>query len=375
MVIDMNQRADGMSIPADIENLDDYERHAALVMPAASWRHIQEGCGRGQALAANRAAFDIYRLLPRWLAQVGEGSTAIELLGERYATPIFLAPVAYQHLAHPEGELATVRAATALGVSTVLSTLSSVPMEDVATASRGVASELGCAQSPLWFQLYFQESRDQSLSLIRRAEAAGYRAIMITIDASMKRGGFQLPPGIEAANLKGMTKAPQQSGPQGAILFGTPLLNMAPTWADIAWLQQQTRLPLIVKGILAPEDACLAIEHGADAIVVSNHGGRVMDDAPAALDLLPLVNEAIDGAVPLLIDGSIRSGSDIAKALALGASAVLIGRPQLHALAVAGLPGVAHMLHILRAELELVMAQLGSSSPHDLKPDQLFRTV
>lgn len=347
------------AIPADIRSLADYERHAESCMPAASWYHLQDGCGSGQTLDINRAAFDRLLLLPRRLTDLRGGSTAIKLFGEHHASPILLAPVAYQRLVHEEGELATVRAATALGITTVLSTLSSVTMEEVADAAAGAARELGRDAVPLWFQLYFQRDRASTLSLVQRAEAAGYTAIVFTVDAAVKRGGFPLPPGVEAANLRDMPPQ-RQATANGEILFGTPLTDDSPRWEDLAWLRGQTRLPLIVKGLVAPDDVKLAVEHGADAVVLSNHGGRVLDGMPAALQILPFVREAVGPSVPLLIDGGVRAGTDIVKALALGAQAVLVGRPQMHALAVGGVAGVAHMLHMLRAELELAMAQIGS---------------
>ena len=359
-------------IPADIESLDDYERHAAAHLPAATWRHIQSGSGRELTLAANRAAFDRIGLVPRVLGDMRGGSTGIALFGQRHATPILLAPVAYLKLAHPEGELAAVRAATALDIGAVISTLSSVPLEEIAAAAALAARELDRAVPPLWFQLYFQPSRDHSLSLVRRAEEGGYQAIVITVDAAMKRAGFTLPPGIEAANLRGMEIAPQEAVPGGRILFGTPLGDAAPRWADIAWLREQTSLPIIIKGIMATGDARLAVEHGMDAIIVSNHGGRILDGMPSALDMLPALADIAGASTPLLLDGGVRSGTDALKALALGARAVLIGRPQFHALAVAGMVGVAHMLHILRAELELGMAQLGCKSPAEVSRDHLF---
>ena len=243
----------------------------------------------------------------------------------------------------------------------VVSTLSSIPLEDIAEAARAAARELGRpAPPPLWFQLYMQPHRDHSAELVRRAEAAGYQALVFTVDASVKRSGFALPPGVEAANLRHMPHLSQSTSPaDGAILFGTPLLDAAPTWDDLAWLRATTRLPIVVKGLLSPDDARRAQAHGADAIIVSNHGGRVLDGLAAPLDMLPAMIEAVDDRLPLLLDGGVRHGTDVLKALALGASAVLIGRPQLHALAVAGIAGVAHMLHILRAELELAMAQVG----------------
>jgi 4-hydroxymandelate oxidase len=361
------------AIPSDIESLADYEQHAIAHIPEASWRHIQSGCGRDVTLAANRDALDRIRLLPRMLADVREGSTQIDLFGRSHASPILLAPIAYQRLAHEAGELATVRAATALGVTMILSTLSSIRLEEVAAAASSGAQELGRQQLPLWFQLYFQEDRDQSLRLVRRAEDAGYQAIVVTVDASMKRVGFALPPGVEAANLRGLATARQEAVPGEQILFGTPLVDRAPRWEDIEWLRAQTYLPIIIKGLLVPDDGRIAVEHGVDGIVVSNHGGRVMDGVPSALDMLPDFARVVGPAVPLLVDGGVRSGTDVLKALALGARAVLVGRPQMHALAVAGMIGVAHMLHMLRAELELGMAQLGCRTPGDVTSDRILR--
>lgn len=358
------------AIPADIESLVDYERHAAMRLPEAIWRHIQGGSGPGLTLAANRVAFDGIGLLPRMLADLRGGSSAITLLGQDHAAPVLLAPVAYQRLAHAEGELAVARAATALGVTMIVSTLSSFTLEEIAQAARDAADELGRPPQPLWFQLYFQERREDSLALVRRAEAAGYGVIVATVDASLKRAGFQLPPGVEAANLRGLASNQQQAVAGGRILFGTPLADAAPRWEDIAWLRAQTTLPILLKGIVAPEDARLAAGHGMDGLILSNHGGRVLDGMPSALAMLPQVAQAVD--LPLLIDGGVRWGTDVAKALALGAQAVLVGRPQMHALAVAGMVGVAHMLHMLRAEVELALAQLGCRTPGDLTPDHLI---
>ena len=346
-------------IPVDIQSLADYERHAERVMMPDNWRHVQEGSGFGLTLDVDRRAYDRIRLLPRRLADLRGGSTAITLFGQAHATPILLAPVAYQRLAHEDGELAMVRAATALGVTMILSTLSSITLEEVATAAAGAARELGREPVPHWFQLYFQEDRARTLSLVRRAEAAGYGAIVLTVDAAVKRAGFQLPPGVEAANLRGLPSPQRRASAEGAILFGTALTETAPRWEDLAWLREQTKLPLLVKGIVAPDDARIAVAQGVDGIVVSSHGGRVLDGMPAAIDLLPLLRDAVGPSIPLLVDGGVRAGTDVVKALALGAQAVLVGRPQMHALAVGGFAGAAHMLHMLRGELELAMAQIG----------------
>jgi 4-hydroxymandelate oxidase len=284
-----------------------------------------------------------------------------------------LAPVAYQRLAHSEGELASVRAATALDTGMIVSTLSSMTLESIAEGARDAAHQLGKAMPPLWFQLYLQPEREHSLALVRRAEAAGYEAIVLTVDAAIKLSGITLPPGVEAANLAGMPRLQQTAAAGGRILFGTPLVETAPRWEDLAWLRNATRLPVLVKGMLLGDDARHAIDEGADGLIVSNHGGRVLDGLPSALDVLPSVAEASAGRVPLLLDGGVRTGSDIVKALALGASAVLVGRPQMHALAVAGMAGLAHALLLLRTQLEATMAQLGCRDVAAVGSERLIR--
>lgn len=351
------------TIPADLTSLADYERRAVAHMPEATWRHIASGAGQECTLRQNRLAFERLLLEPRALTSLQGATTHTTLLGQRHAAPVLLAPVAYHRLVHPGGECETARAAAAMQTGMVVSTLASQTLEDIARSARAAAAELRHDEAPLWFQLYLQPERSHSLELVRRAEAAGYQALVVTIDATVKRAGFALPPGVEAVNIQSFPSLAQRpQGLAGPILFGSPLVESAPTWEDIAWLRRQCTLPLVVKGVVSPRDAMRAVELGADALIVSNHGGRVLDGLPAAIDMLPRVAEAVAGRVPLLLDGGIRSGTDIVKALALGASAVLVGRPQLHALAVAGLLGVAHMLHLLRAELELAMAQLGCTS-------------
>lgn len=361
------------TIPSDIESLADYERHAIAHMPPETWRHIQNGTDRELTLIANRNAFDTIGFVPRAMSDLRGGSTGLQLFGRTHVSPILLAPAAYMKLAHPDGELATVRAAMALDIAMVVSTLSSVSLEEIATAAGEASTDLGRVSAPLWFQLYLQEDRHWSASLVERAEAAGYEAIVLTIDAAIKRTRFTLPQGVDAANLRTMPRRTQTARPGGSILFDTPLLDAAPRWEDLNWLRNQTKLPLIVKGIMSPDDARQAVDLGADAVMVSNHGGRVLDGLPSPLSVLPAIKQAVGDRFPLLLDSGIRSGGDIAKALALGATAILVGRPQYHAAAVAGMTGVAHMLHILRAELEYTMAQLGCSSLSDLTPERLTK--
>lgn len=365
-------RAAHRQIPADIACAADYERHAIHHIEAHAWQHIQGGADQNLTLGHNRTAFDALRLLPQPIADMAKAHTRTTLLGHALTSPILLAPVAYQRLVHPEGELATMRAAMALQTGMVVSTLSSETLEDIAQAGLVAEAEMGQG-APRWFQLYLQPDRAHSLQLIRRAEAAGYTAMVWTVDASIKRSGFPLPYGVDAANLRGMPATQHTSPLQGPILFGTPLVQQAPTWDDLCWLRAQTTLPLIVKGVLSPAQAQRAVQLGADALIVSNHGGRVLDGVVSPMEVLPAIAQAVSGQVPLLLDSGVRYGTDVVKALALGASAVLIGRPQMHALATAGLLGVAHMLHLLRAELELAMAHLGCATVADITPDVLWK--
>ncbi|MDR3003081.1 MAG: alpha-hydroxy-acid oxidizing protein [Acidovorax sp.] len=357
----------------DTQSLADYAQQAIHHVEAHAWRHIEGGSDQNLTLQHNRAAFDALRLLPRHLTDLRHAHTRSTLLGHTLESPILLAPVAYHRLVHPEGELATMRAVMALQTGMVVSTLSSHTLEDIAAAGQQATQDMGHGGGPRWFQLYFQPQREHTLALLRRAEAAGYTAIVWTVDASIKRSGFPLPYGVEAANLRGMP-APQHTShlAQGPILFGTPLALQAPSWDDLAWLRAQTRLPLLVKGVLSPASARQAVAGGADALIVSNHGGRVLDGAVSPLEVLPAIADAVN--VPLLLDSGVRWGSDVFKALALGAQAVLVGRPQLHALATAGMLGVAHMLHLLRAELELCMAQMGCATLADIVPDCLWQS-
>jgi 4-hydroxymandelate oxidase len=374
MVLDMTGAplAPLANIPPDVRSLADYERRAPTHLTAEAWQHIQEGSGTGQTLRAYLEALARRGFRPRAMADLRGGGTAIDLFGRSHAAPLMLAPVAYQRLAHPDGEHATIRAATALDTGTIVSTLSSVTLEEIAESAHAFAREMGKRPAPLWFQLYLQPEREHSLALLRRAEAAGYEAIVLTVDAAIKLSGMALPAGVRAANLAGMPQPRQTATPGGNILFGTPLTDGAPRWDDLAWLRAATSLPVLVKGMVLGEEAQRAVDMGADGLILSNHGGRVLDGLPSALDMIEDVIEAIGGRVPVLVDGGFRSGTDVVKALALGARSVLIGRPQLHALAVAGMPGVAHAIHLLRTELEAAMAQLGCAKVAQITRERLI---
>lgn len=343
------------AIPSDIVALCDYERHAAAILPAGFRAYIDGAGADGITAAENLAAWRALRLESRVLADVRGGGTELDLLGLSLSHPFLLAPVAFHGLAHPDAEDASALGAAATGGLMVVSTQSGLPMEQIAAR----------AQGPLWFQLYLQPRREDTLRLVRRAEAAGFRALVVTVDAPVNgirnmevRAGFQLPEGLRAVNLDGLRPAAVRAEPgRSAVFLG--LMDAAPTWEDIAWLRSQTPLPILLKGIMSAPDAERAVETGADGVIVSNHGGRALDTLPATAEILPEVAARIGGRVPVLCDGGIRRGTDALKAIALGATAVLVGRPQIHALAVAGAPGVAHMLTILRAELEVAMALTG----------------
>lgn len=347
-------------IPADIAAVEDYERYARERMSEQAWAWLSGGAADEQTLRDNREAFARLRLMPRVLAEVAGGHTRLRLFGCELEHPLLLAPVAYQQLVHPEGERASVLAAGAMKAGMVVSTQSGISLDELARE----------ATAPLWFQLYIQPDREFTAKLVRRAEAAGYRALVVTVDAPVavsrnreQRAGFTLPAGISAVNLEGMRTLPPESARPGEPgLFASRLLAAAPTWKDLDWLCRLTELPVLVKGVLSPTDALRALETGAAGVVVSNHGGRVLDGVPATLDALPAVAEAVGGHAPVLLDGGVRRGTDVLKALALGASAVLIGRPYVHALAAAGAVGVAHVLHLLRTELEAAMALTGCRS-------------
>lgn len=352
------------TIPPGLVTLADHEQHARTQLDDNAWAYFSGGAADEISLRANRSAWDALPLWPRVLRPLAGGHTRVPLLGRTLAHPILLAPVAFQRMAHPDGELAMAYAAAALGAGVVLSTQASVSLESVAQA---VLPDPG--RGPLWFQLYLQPDRGFTQALVQRAEAAGYEALVLTVDAPTsgvrdreRRAGFRLPSGVGPVNLAGLQTpaSPPLSPGQSALFDG--LLHHAPTWDDIAWLQSITRLPVLLKGVLHPADARQAVSVGAAGLIVSNHGGRTLDTAPATATALPRVVQAVGGAVPMLVDGGIRRGTDVLKAMALGASAVLVGRPAVWGLANAGAAGVAHVLRLLRDELEVAMALTGCAT-------------
>ncbi|MEZ5637340.1 MAG: alpha-hydroxy acid oxidase [Burkholderiaceae bacterium] len=358
------------ALPQGIVSLADHARHAAQRMDANAQAYFDGAAADQITRDANAAAWQDWQLVPRVLRDLRAGHTRQRLLGRTLQHPILLAPVAYQRMAHDDGELAAAHAAAAQGAGMVLSMQASVPMEAVAHAM-GQSATAG----PLWFQLYLQQDRGFVRALVQQAEDTGYQALVLTVDAPVhgardqeRRVGFRLPDGVSAVNLTRLRRsaAHGQAAPPGALCAG--LMEQAPRWDDLAWLLQQTRLPVLVKGILHPDDALLARDMGAAGIIVSNHGGRTLDTAWPSACALPAVAQALAGALPILVDGGIRRGTDVLKALALGASAVLIGRPVIHGLVNAGAVGVAHVLKLLRDELEIAMALSGCAQVSDASP-------
>jgi 4-hydroxymandelate oxidase len=357
-------------IPPGIHCAQDYAHLAARHLPAPTLAYLAGGSGQDRTAAANTAAFDAWQLLPRLLRELGHGHLGCKLGDQALAHPLLLAPMAFQRLAHPQGELACAQGAAATDTPFVCSTLSSVSLEDLAQAGQG----------PRWFQLYLQPRREDSLDLLRRAEAAGCRAIMLTLDASIQapslqalRAGFVMPAECRPANLQAYPAAEPRPLAPGQHRIFQGLLHGAPGWADLNWLLAQTRLPIWVKGVMHPQDALALRQRGVAGLVVSNHGGRCLDGVPASLAVLPAIRAAVGPDCPLLLDGGIRSGSDVFKALALGANAVMLGRLALYALSVAGALGVAHLIRLLCEELALAMAVTGCATPDEIRPDTLLR--
>ena len=317
--------------------LDDYEHAAKERIPAPAWEYIHGGAADEHTVRWNRDAYAAIKLSPRVLNDVSGIDTRVQLLGHDLPHPILLAPVAAQSIAHPEAELAVARGATAAGAGMVLSSYTSKRIEEVAAV----------APRPFWFQLYMQE-RSLTRDLVAHVAAAGCSAICVTVDTPtggardrMARSGFDYP------------ELPYRSRRPG---------DNPCTWDDIAWTRGAADLPILLKGILHPDDAELAIQAGVAGIIVSNHGGRNLDTVPATIDVLSRVVDRVAGRVPVLVDGGIRRGTDVLKALALGATAVMIGRPYVYGLAVGGADGVTAVVEILKRELEQAMALTGRPS-------------
>ncbi len=347
-------------------NIAEYEPLARERVEPTAWDYISGGANDEISLTRYVAAFRRISLLPRVLVDVTTVDTSVRLLGHTLPTPILIAPTGFQTLAHPDGELATARAATAAGTVMVLSTMSAYTIEEISAAAAGIK----------WFQLYCYRNRSVTQRLVERAEAAGHEAICVTVDVPRVgrrerdlRSRFELPDHAQPRNFVGLIEQEAAEGELDFADYIASLVDPSLTWEIVEWLRSVTSLPIFLKGVHHPDDAQRAVDHGAEGIIVSNHGGRQLDGVPAAIDMLPGIAEAVDGKITVLLDGGIRRGTDVAKALAIGADAVLIGRPCLWGLAVDGEAGVKRVLDLLREELELAMALLGRNMIADL--DQL----
>jgi isopentenyl diphosphate isomerase/L-lactate dehydrogenase-like FMN-dependent dehydrogenase len=340
--------------------------------------YVFGGAGREDTMRANLEAFRRWRIVPRMLRDVSERDLSVTVLGTEMPAPLLLAPVGVQSIVHDDGELAVARAAAAVGLPMILSTASSFALEEVAEAGGG----------PRWFQLYWPRSRELASSLVSRAERAGYGAIVLTVDTFLPgwkprdlQGAWQpFFDGIGIANytsdpvFQSMLDKPVEEDLQGAVgQFVLQFSNPELSWDDLEFLRAETELPILIKGILHPDDARTAGEHGIDGVIVSNHGGRQIDGEIAALDALPAVVDAVGDDLAVLLDSGVRSGSDVAKALALGADAVAIGRPYLWGLALGGEAGVLAVLRSVLAELDLTVGLSGHRRPADLGPEALVR--
>ena len=340
--------------------------------------YVFGGAGREETMRANLEAFRRWRIVPRMLRDVSERDLSVTVLGTEMPAPLFLAPIGVQSIAHDDGELGVARAAAAIGLPMILSTVSSFSLEEVAEAAGG----------PKWFQLYMPRSREFATSLVSRAERAGYEAIVLTVDTflqgwkprDLQSAWMPQLAGIGIVNytsdpvFQSMLDRPAEEDPQAAVgQFIAQFANPQLSWGDLEYLRAETELPILLKGILHPDDARTAAESGVDGIVVSNHGGRQVDGEIASLDALPGVVDAVGDDLAVLLDSGVRSGADVAKALALGADAVAIGRPYLWGLALGGEAGALAVLRSVLAELDLTIGLTGHRRPADLGPELLVR--
>jgi 4-hydroxymandelate oxidase len=353
-------------------NLADFEAAAVAKLPAGPRDYYLGGAGDEITLRANRSAWECWNIHYRVLRDVSERDMSLSLLGREYDWPVLIAPTAYQQMAHADGELATARAAASTGTGMVLSTLSNQPMEAVAkAATRG-----------LWFQLYCYKDRGITSSLIERAAAAGCGALVLTVDTPVGgvrerdlRSNFQYPAHLPMSNL--LPAGERYSLPDlsqgGFVGYVNQMFDPSLTWRDLEWIVSVSRLPVLVKGVVRPDDARRALARGVAGIIVSNHGGRQLDSAPATAEVLDAIARACSPEALVLVDGGIRRGTDVLKALALGARAVLIGRPVLWGLTVGGEAGVRRVLDLLRQEFSIAMALAGCRALEDIDQGLLGR--
>ena len=330
-------------------SLAHYEERAKGLVSIPAWEFYDSGCADDLTVRWNREAFQRLRLESRVMVDVAKIDTRTTLFGREMPHPILLAPTAAHMLVHPEGEVATARGAGAAEAIMVVSTNANRSIEEVAAA----------ATQPLWFQLYVDRDREASKELIHRAETAGCKVLCVTVDQPVIYNRDRVNRHREALRSYPL---PNVRNPVGGLTQTSGGRTRSLTWKDLEWFRSVTKLPVVLKGVMHPDDAEQAVKAGADAIIVSNHGGRALDGAAATIDALPRVADRVNGRIPVLTDGGIRRGGDVLKALARGASAVLVGRPYLYGLAVNGSEGVRHIVEILRNELEAVMALTGRTT-------------
>ena len=357
----------------DILNLDSLETLARDHLDPMLYDYIAGGAADEWTLAENRVAWSRFQLLPRMLRGVSDRSLATTVLGQDVSMPVLVPPMGFQGLCHADAERATARATAAEGTIFCASTVSNESLESIAEACDG----------PRWFQLYVYRDKEITRGLVDRAVAAGYSALCLTVDTPLagarerdRRNSLRMPAHLALGNFPAAHTAEHHQGHgAGSALAQYIAARWDPglTWEDVAWLRSVSPLPVVVKGVLAPADAVLAIEHGAAAVIVSNHGGRQRDSAPAGATMLAPVADAVQGRAEVLVDGGIRRGSDVLKALALGARAVLVGRPVLWGLTLDGVDGVRAVLQHLRVELDLAMALAGCRTVADVNRDLILQ--
>jgi isopentenyl diphosphate isomerase/L-lactate dehydrogenase-like FMN-dependent dehydrogenase len=367
--------------PSQPVSIDELEQKAKTVMTPGAYAYVAGGAGSEDSVRANRDAFRRWRIVPHFLRNVAQRDLSVSVLGQRFPAPLLIAPIGVQSIIHRDAELAVARAARSLGVPIVLSTLSSQTMEAVAQAS---------GPGPRWFQLYWPKNSDLTASFLARAERAGYGAVVVTLDTYLlgwRERDIQLAylPFLQGEGLANFfsdpvflkaLKDPPQKDPVSAIRLSLQVLsNPSLTWSDIPFLRRHTRLPILLKGILDPDDARKALDAGVDGVIVSNHGGRQLDGAVAALDALPRIVKTVGDRMPVLFDSGIRRGADVFKAVALGARAVLLGRPYCWGLAVNGEQGVHEVLLNLLADIDLTLGLAGCSTFAEVQATNLVDTI
>lgn len=352
----------------DFTNLFEYEKHACEKLHKTAFDYYSSGAHDEITLRDNREAYNRIKINYKVLVDVSKRDSSTEVLGQKISFPLIIAPTAFHKMAHEEGECAVAKAAVKADTIMCLSTLSNTKVEDVSKD----------CNSNFWFQLYVFRDKSVTEKLVRRVEKAGAKAIVVTVDAPLLgtrekdvKNKFQLPQGLSVINLMPDNKEalPDNKPDSGLSLYFNDMLDQSLNWKDIEWLASITKLPIILKGIVRPDDALRAIDYGAKGIVVSNHGGRQLDTSPATIEVLPSIAEAIDNRIEVLVDGGVRRGTDIIKAVALGAKAVLVGRPVLWGLACNGSEGVSSVLELLRKEFDLAMALSGCPTVKDIQRD------